>query len=93
MELAYYYFKILKNVYLKARKNNNHVINLLVQRKLGETGDINLEAIQSGDIASTVFYKALHEGWKYHKHKADIKNQSKSKIKQIKKDQQDGIVW
>ena len=46
--------------------------------------------MQDGDISPTEFYKVLQEVVIYRKLKADIRNQAKTKVKQITKEQQKG---
>ena len=48
--------------------------------------------MQDGDISSTEFHKELQEVEKYHKLKADIRNQAKAKIKQITKEQREELL-
>ena len=48
--------------------------------------------MQDGDISLTEFHKALQEVEKYRKPKADIRNQTKAKIKQIIKEQREEIL-
>ena len=43
--------------------------------------------MQDGDISLTEFHKVLHEVEKYRKLKADIRNQARTKIKEITKEQ------
>ena len=44
--------------------------------------------MQDRDISSIEFLKILQEAEKYHKLKADIRNQAKTKVKQITKNSQ-----
>ena len=60
---------------------------LLAQSNLDSIADIILQAMQDGDISPIEFHKVLQEREKYRKLKADIRNQTKAKIKQIKKEQ------
>ena len=48
--------------------------------------------MQDGNISPTEFHKALQEVEKYHKLKADIRNQAKAKVKEITKKQQEEIL-
>ena len=59
---------------------------LLVQSKLDSIADIISKAMQDGDISLTELQKVLQEREKYHKLNADIKNQTKAKVKQIQKE-------
>ena len=43
--------------------------------------------MQDGDISPTEFHKVLQEREKYRKRKADIRNHTKAKVKQIEKEQ------
>ena len=47
--------------------------------------------MQDGDISLTELQKVLQEREKYHKLNADIKNQTKAKVKQIQKEQREVI--
>ena len=48
--------------------------------------------MQYGDICHTEFHKVLQEVEKYHRLKADIRNQSKAKVKKIMKEQREEIL-
>ena len=48
--------------------------------------------MQDGDISPTEFHKVLQEVKKYRKLKADIRNQTKAKVKQITKEQREKIL-
>ena len=48
--------------------------------------------MQYGDSSPTEFQKVLQEVEKYRKRKADIRNQAKAKVKQIKKEQQEQLL-
>ena len=48
--------------------------------------------MQDGDISPTEFQKVLQEVEKYRKLKAAIRNQAKTKIKQITKEQQEELL-
>ena len=48
--------------------------------------------MQDGDISPTEFHKVLQEMEKYRKLKADIRNQTKAKVKQITKEQREKIL-
>ena len=62
---------------------------LLAQSKLDNIADIISQAMQDGDISTTEFYKVLQEREKYRKLKADIRNRTKAKVKQIEKEQRE----
>ena len=65
---------------------------LLAQSKLGNIEDIISLAMQEGDISPTEFHKVLQEREKYRKLKADIRNRTKAKVKQIEKEQREEIL-
>ena len=48
--------------------------------------------MENGHISSIEFHKVLQEVEKYHKIKADIRNQAKAKVKQIKKEQPEELL-
>ena len=48
--------------------------------------------MQDGDISPTEFHKVLQEVGKYRKLKADVRNQTKAKIKQITKEQREELL-
>ena len=48
--------------------------------------------MQDGDISSIEFHKVLQEVEKYSKLKADIRNRSKTKVRQITKEQQKELL-
>ena len=48
--------------------------------------------MQDEDISSIEFHKVLQEVEKYRKRKADIRNQTKTKVKQITKEQQEKLL-
>ena len=48
--------------------------------------------MQDGDISPTEFHKVLQEVEKYRKLKADIRNQAKTKVKEITKEQREEIL-
>ena len=54
--------------------------------------NIILQAMQDRDISSIEFYKVLQELEKYRKLKADIRNQTKAKVKQITKEQREELL-
>ena len=61
-------------------------MRLLAQSKLDSIADIFSQAIQDGGISSIEFHKVLQEVEKYRKLKTDIRNQSRTKVKQITKE-------
>ena len=48
--------------------------------------------MQDEDISPTEFHKVLQEVEKYCKLKADIRNRTKAKVKQIEKEQQEELL-
>ena len=50
------------------------------------------QAMEDGDISLTEFREVLQEVEKYCKLKADIRNQSKAKVKDITKEQREEIL-
>ena len=64
---------------------------LLAQSKLDSTADITSQAMQDGDISPTEFHKVLKESEEYCILKANIKNQTKAKVKQVTKEQREEI--
>ena len=73
------------------KQGKHDAIMLLAQSKLDSIADIITQAMQDGDISPTEFHKVLQEVEKYCKLKADIRNRTKAKVKQIKKEQRKGI--
>ena len=66
-------------------------IKLLSQSKLDSMANIISQAMQDGDISPTEF-QLLQEVEKYRKLKADIRDQTKAKVKEITKEQQEEIL-
>ena len=77
--------KSFKTFTVKEEKHDS--IKLLAQSKLDSVANIILQAMQDGDISPTEFHKVLQEVEKYRKLMAYIRNQAKTKIKQITKEQ------
>ena len=50
------------------------------------------QGVQDGDISPTEFHKVLQEVEKYRRLKADIRNQAKAKVKEITKEQREGML-
>ena len=48
--------------------------------------------MQDGDISSIEFHKVLQEVEKYRKLKVDIRNQAKTKVRQIPKEQREELL-
>ena len=78
-----------KTFTVKQEKHDS--IKRLAQSKLDSIANIISQTMQDGDISPTEFHKVLQEVEKYRNLKADIRNQSKAKIKQIEKEQQKEI--
>ena len=70
-------------------QEKHSVIKLLAQSKLGSIANIISQAMQDGDISSIEFHKELQDVEKYRKLKADIRNQTKAKVKQVTKEQRE----
>ena len=73
------------------KQGKHDAIMLLAQGKLGSITNIISQAMQDGDISPNEFHKVLQEREKYCKLKVDIGNQTKAKVKQIKKEQREEI--
>ena len=82
--------KSSKTLTVKQAKFNS--TKLLAQSKLDSITNIISQAMQDGDISSTEFHKVLQEVEKYRKLKADIRNQSKAKVKQTSKKQREELL-
>ena len=74
------------------KQEKHDAINLLAQSKLDSITNIISQAMQDGDISPTEFHKVLQEVEKYRMVKADIRNQAKAKVKEIKKEQREEIL-
>ena len=74
------------------KQEKHDAIKLLAQSKLGSIANIILQAIQDGDISPTEFHKVLQEGEKYRSFKADIRNQARTKVKEIIKEQREELL-
>ena len=74
------------------KQEKHDAIKLLAQSKLDSITNIISQAMQEGDISPTEFHKVLQEVKKYRKLKADIRNQVKTKVKQITKEQREEIL-
>ena len=69
------------------KQGKHDVIKLLAQSKLDSIADMISQAMQDRNISPTEFHKVLQKIEKYRKLKADIRNQTKAKVKQIEKEQ------
>ena len=75
-----------KSIKIFTVKQEKHdAIKLLAQSKLDSIANIVSQAMQDRDISPTEFHKVLQGIEKYRKLKADIRKQTKVKIKQITK--------
>ena len=70
-------------------QEKHSVIKLLAQSNLDSIANIISQAMQDGDISSIEFHKELQDVEKYRKLKADIRNQTKAKVKQVTKEQRE----
>ena len=97
MELAYFFSvaTVITRKSFKAftvKQEKHHSIKLLAQSNLDSIAIIILQAMQDEDISPTEFHKVLQEVGKYRKSKADIRNQTKVKVKQITKEQREELL-
>ena len=74
------------------KQEKHNFIKLLAQSKLNSIASIISQAMQDGYISPAEFHKVLQEVEKYRKLKADIRNQAKTKIKQITKKQREEML-
>ena len=74
------------------KQEKHDAIKLLAQSKLDSIADIISQAMEDGDISSVEYHKVLQEVEKYRKVKADIRNQAKTKVKQITKEQREELL-
>ena len=77
---------------LTVKQGKHNAIKLLALSKLDSIADIISQAMQDGEISPTEFHKVLQKIEKYRKLKADIRNQTKAKVKQIEKEQREEIL-
>ena len=70
-----------------AKQEKHDPIKALAQSKLDSIANIISQAMQGRDISPSEFHKVLQEVEKYCKLTADIRNQAKTKVKQITKEQ------
>ena len=78
--------KIFKN------EEKHDAIELLAQSKLDSIANIISQAMQDGDISPTEFHRVLQKVEKYRRLKADIRNQTKDKVKEITREQGEEIL-
>ena len=74
------------------KQEKHDAIKLLAQSKLDSIANIISQAMQEEDISPTEFHKVLQEVEKHRRLKADIRNQTKAKVKEIKKEQREEIL-
>ena len=74
------------------KQEKRDAIKLLAQSKLDSIANIISQSMQGRYISPTEFHKVLQEVEKYRKLKADIRNQAKTKVKEITKEQQEEIL-
>ena len=65
---------------------------MLAQKKLGSIVDVIPQTMQDGDISSIEFNKVLQEVENYHQLKIDIRNQAKTKVRQITQEQREELL-
>ena len=82
--------KSFKKFTVKQEKQD--AIKLLTQNKLDGIANIISQAMQDGDISPTEFHKVLQEVEKCRKLKTDIRDQAKTKVKEITKEQREEIL-
>ena len=82
--------KSFKIFTVKQRKND--AIKLLAQTKLESISKIISQAMQDGDISPTDFHKEQQGVEKCSRLKADIRNKTKAKIKEIMKEQREELL-
>ena len=73
------------------KQEKHDAIKLLAQTKLDSIADIISQTVQDGGISSIEFHKALQEVKRNRKLKADIRNQAKTKVRQITKKQREEL--
>ena len=74
------------------KQEKHDAIKLLAQSKLHSIADIISQAMQDGYISSIEFHKVLQEVEKYRKLKADVRNQAKTKVRKITKEQREELL-
>ena len=74
------------------KQEKHDAIKLLARTKLDSISNVISQEMQDGDSSPTEFHKVLQEVEKYHKLKADIRNQAKDKVKEITKQQRKEIL-
>ena len=82
--------KSFKTFTVKQEKRDS--MKLFAKSTLDSIANIISQGMQDGDISPTEFHKVLQEVEKYCKLKADIRNQAKSKVRQITKEQREELL-
>ena len=90
--LLFFLATVIARKSFTAKQEKHHAIKLLAQRKLDSIADIISKAMQDRDISYIDFHKVLQEVEKYRKIKANIRNQTKAKVKQITNKQQEELL-
>ena len=75
-----------------AEQGKYDAIMVLAQGKLDSIADIISQAMQDGDISPAEFHKVFQAREKYRKLKADIRNRTKAKVRQMEKEQREEIL-
>ena len=74
------------------KQKKHEAIKLLAQSKLDSISDTISQAMQDENISPQEFHKILQETEKYRKLKADLRNQTKTKVKELTKEQREEIL-
>ena len=74
------------------KQGKHDAIMLLAQSKLDSIAHVISQAMQEWDVSPTEFHKVFLERKKYCKLKADLRNRTKAKVKQIDKEQREEIL-
>ena len=74
------------------KQEKHDAVKLVARSKLDSIANVISQAMQDGDISFTEFHKVLQEVEKYRRFKVDIRNQAKSKVKEITKEQREEIL-
>ena len=82
--------KSTKKFTVKQKKHDS--IKLYAQSKLDSIAFITSQAMQDGDITNTEFHKVLQEREDYRRLKAEIRNEARTKIKKIAKEQREELL-
>ena len=74
------------------KQEKHYAVKLLAQGKLDSIANIISQTMQDGDTSPTEFHNVLQQVEKYRKLKADIRNQTKAKVKEITKEQREQLL-